>query len=66
MIYPLDKIFGSIPVGSAELTHASVARCKLQKFCLTFSNREARILQVEVRKERDDAYHIKGPGHHPD
>jgi hypothetical protein len=38
----------------------------LQKFWLTFSNKEVRILQVRVRKEIDDAYHVERPGHHPD
>jgi hypothetical protein len=38
----------------------------LQKFCLTFSKKEVRILQVEVRKEAEDAYHLKGPGDHSD
>jgi hypothetical protein len=33
---------------------------------LTFFDTEVRILQVEVRKETDDADHIKGPGDHPD
>jgi len=36
-----------------------------QKFWLTFSNKEVGILQVRVRKEIDDAYHVERPGHHP-
>jgi len=32
---------------------------------LTFSNKGVRILQVEVRKEINDAYYNKRSGHHP-
>jgi hypothetical protein len=38
----------------------------LPEFCLTFSNEKVRILQVRVRKETTDAYHLKGPGYHSD
>jgi hypothetical protein len=46
--------------------HPNPALIHLSPSYLTFSGKGVRILQVRVRKEPDDAYHIKGPGYDTD